>query len=178
MKILVKACIGVVVIFITLICKRQHGGDYQFRSDSGSFAAIFLMGALARGGGEVINILLSPATNFHCISININQYWHDLSNLIPAMRWFFKLSKTFWKNILIFSNQIMDGRKNYVFDFKLFMDFTKRAGNRIWRGGAKPESNDVKTDPLSPLFCWETFLPPISCRPRLSFQVWLIPHWG
>ena len=108
MKILVKACIGVVVIFITLICKRQHGGDYQFRSDSGSFAAIFLMGALARGGGEVINILLSPATNFHCISININQYWHDWSNLIPAMRWFFKLSKTLWKNILNFSNQNMD----------------------------------------------------------------------
>ena len=107
MKILVKACIGVVVIFITLICKRQHGGDYQFRSDSGSFAAIFLMGAMA-GGGEVINILLSPATNFHCISISINQYWHDWSNLIPAMRWFFKLSKTFWKNILNFSNQNMD----------------------------------------------------------------------
>ena len=108
MKILVKTCIWVLVIFITLICKRQHGGDYQFRSDSGSFAAIFLMGALARGGGEVINILLSPATNFHCISININQYWHDWSNLIPAMRWFFKLSKTLWKYILNFSNQIMD----------------------------------------------------------------------
>ena len=175
MKILVKACIGVVVIFITLICKRQHGGDYQFRSDSGSFAAIFLMGAMA-GGGKVINILLSPATNFHCISININQYWHDWSNLIcNAM--ILQTVKNPLKIYSKFSNQIMDeGRIMSL--IQIIHGLHKKSGNRIWRGGAKPESNDVKTDPLSPLFCWETFLPPISCRPRLSFQVWLIPHWG
>ena len=174
MKILVKACIGVVVIFITLICKRQHGGDYQFRSDSGSFAAIFLMGAMA-GGGEVINILLSPATNFHCISININQYWHDWSNLIQAMQWFFKPSKTFWKNILNFSNQNMD--EGRIMSLISNYSWTSQKEQGIVYEGVS-ESNDVKTDPLSPLFCWETFLPPISCRPRLSFQVWLIPHWG
>ena len=44
--------------------------DYQFRSDSGSFGAIFLTGP-----NPVINILLSPATNFRpsaCASTSTN----------------------------------------------------------------------------------------------------------